>query len=72
MIPFAQLALTIEIDGLLNDRGKIHFELKNEIEEQVAGITKIISHNKCIIFIKNLKPGKYAFRFFHDEPKMRN
>lgn len=69
MISFAQLSLTIEIDGLRNNIGKIHLELKNEKGKKVAGITKIISVNKCIIVINNLKPGNYAFRFFHDENK---
>jgi uncharacterized protein (DUF2141 family) len=27
----------------------------------------MISYNKCVIVIENLKPGKYAFKFFHDE-----
>lgn len=30
---------------------------------------RFISNNKCIIVIKNLKPGKYAFKFSHDENK---
>ncbi len=66
---YAQLSLTIEIEGLRNNSGQIHLELNNEKEEQVAGITKHIANNKCIIVIEDLKPGKYAFKFFHDENK---
>ncbi len=69
VFPSAQLSLTIEIDGLRNNSGQIHLELSNEKEEQVAGITKNIANNKCIIVIENLKPGRYAFKFFHDENK---
>jgi len=69
MVSFPQFSLTIEIDGLRNNSGQIHLELNNEKKEQVAGITKIISSNKCIIVFENLKPGKYAFKFFHDENK---
>ncbi len=69
MIPFAQLSLTIEIDGLRNDSGQILLELKNEKEEHIAGLTSTISNNKCIIVIEDLKPGMYAFKFFHDENK---
>jgi len=67
LVHFAQLSLTVEIYSLRNSSGQIHFELNNHREEQVAGITKNISNNKCIIVIENLMPGKYAFKFFHDE-----
>ncbi len=69
MVLLAQLTLTIEIDGLRNNRGQIHLELKNENEEQLAVFTKNIANNKCTIVIENIKPGKYAFSFFHDENK---
>lgn len=64
---FAQFSLTIEIKELRNNKGQINLELSNENEEQVAGITKVLSSNSCVIVIDNLKPGKYAFKFFHDE-----
>lgn len=63
----AQLTLTIEISEIRNNQGKIHLELSNENEEQVAAISKNITNNKCIIVIENLKPGNYAFKFIHDE-----
>ncbi len=69
MILCAQLSLTIEIDGLRNNNGHIHLEFSNEIGEQVAGLTKNITNKKCIIVIEDLKPGRYAFKFFHDENK---
>lgn len=71
-IPFgllAQLSITIEIDELRNNNGQIHLELSTEKEEQVKGITRNISNNTCVIVIKDLKPGKYAFKFIHDENK---
>jgi len=72
IIPFgllAQLSLTIEINNLRNNNGQVHLELNNEKEEQVVGVTKNIFNNKCVIIIENLKPGKYAFKFLHDENK---
>lgn len=72
IIPFgllAQLSLTIEINNLRNNNGQVHLELSNENEEQVFGVTKNISNNKCVIVFENLIPGKYAFKFFHDENK---
>ncbi len=70
IIPFglvAQLSLTIEIIELRNNKGQVHLELSNENEEQITGITRNISNNKCLVVIDNLKPGKYAFKFFHDK-----
>lgn len=70
IIPFglvAQFSLTIEINELRNNKGQVHLELSNENEEQITGITKELSSNSCVIVIHNLKPGKYSFKFFHDE-----
>ena len=33
----------------------------------MEGYSETISNNKSVIAIKDLKPGKYAFKFFHDE-----
>lgn len=40
------------------------FDEKEKILVQEMGT---ISDNKCILSIKNLKPGKYAVRYYHDE-----
>jgi uncharacterized protein (DUF2141 family) len=64
-----QLKLTIEVSELRNSIGQVHLELSNSDEVQVKGVTKSIIDNKCVIVIDNLKPGKYAFKFFHDENK---
>ena len=69
MVLLAQLSLTIEISDFRNNNGQVHLELSNENQEQIAGITKGISGNKCLIVIENLEPGRYAFKFFHDENK---
>lgn len=63
----AQLSLSVEISGLRNNKGQVHFELVDEHERSVLGVSKNISGNKCVIVLENLKPGKYAFKFFHDE-----
>lgn len=65
----AQLVLTIEIYDLRNNTGQVHLELSNSDEIQIAGVTKSIVDGECIIVIENLKPGRYAFKFFHDENK---
>ncbi len=67
LFSFGQVALTVEIDQLRNNNGKLLLELNNEDEEIIQGFSETIANNKCVIVIKDLKPGKYAFKFFHDE-----
>jgi uncharacterized protein (DUF2141 family) len=64
-----QLSLTIEISGLRNSNGQILLELFDEKEISIKDMAKNIVDKKCIIVIHNLKPGKYAFQYFHDENK---
>jgi len=66
---FSQLTLTIEINDLRNNNGQVLLMLNNEKGDKIVGITQNIVDNKCILVIKNLKPGKYAFKYFHDENK---
>ena len=66
---FSQITLTIEIDGLNNSDGQILLEFNNEKGEKIMGIKKNIIEKKCVIVINDLKPGKYAFKYFHDENK---
>lgn len=66
---FCQFTLTIEIDGLRNNNGQILVELCDEKEIKIKGVTQAIIDKKCILVIENLKAGKYAFRYFHDENK---
>ena len=66
---FSQITLTIEINGLQNNNGQIIVQFCNEKEIEIKGITQILTGKKCIIVIENLKPGKYGFKYFHDENK---
>ena len=63
----SNVTLTIEISKLKNSTGKILLELTDENKKVIKGISEEIKNNKCIIIIKNLKPGKYTFKYFHDE-----
>lgn len=63
---FSQLTLSIEISELKSNEGQVHLELSNEDEKQVAGVSESISDHRCVIHIKDLKPGKYSFKYFHD------
>lgn len=62
-----QDTLSIEILGIRNDENAIMLQLFNENEEVIRQEMGPIVENKCTIIIKNLKPGKYAVRYFHDE-----
>ncbi len=64
---WAQVVLTVEISDIRSSTGVIHLELSNNNKGQIAAISKNISNKKCIFVIENLQPGKYAFKFIHDE-----
>ena len=64
---YGQYSLQVEITGLKNNSGMILFQLFNENEQIVTQDTGSIKEQKTTIIIKDLKPGKYAFRYFHDE-----
>jgi uncharacterized protein (DUF2141 family) len=62
----AQIILTIEINNLSNSKGKVLLEFYDGDENVITRVKDSIENNSCSIVIKNLKPGKYAFRYFHD------
>ena len=64
---FSQLNLEIEISGIINDKGKIMLQLYDGKETTVNQAMGDIKDNKCMLSFKNLKAGKYAIRYFHDE-----
>jgi len=66
---FGQFSLTIEINGLQNNEGQVLLEFSNEKGEKITGIKQNIADYSCTFVIKTLKPGKYAFKYFHDENK---
>jgi uncharacterized protein (DUF2141 family) len=47
--------------------GLIMLQLFDENQNLVTQEKGIIKDQKSIIIIKNLKPAKYAIRYFHDE-----
>lgn len=62
-----QYYLQVEITGLKNNSGIILFQLFNENEKIVTQAKGEIKDLKSSIIINDLKPGKYGFRYFHDE-----
>jgi uncharacterized protein (DUF2141 family) len=66
-ICFSQLRLTIEIAEIRNNKGMIMLELFDINEKVINQEMNPIKDNFCSFTISNLKPGKYAVRFYHDE-----
>jgi uncharacterized protein (DUF2141 family) len=64
---FSQYALEIEVTAISNNTGNIMLQLFDEKEEILIQDMSEIKDKKCSFSIKNLKAGKYAVRYFHDE-----
>jgi uncharacterized protein (DUF2141 family) len=62
-----QYSLQVEITGLKNNSGVILFQLFNENEKIINQIKGDIKDLKSLIIIKDIVPGRYGFRYFHDE-----
>ena len=63
----AQATLNIEISGIKNNVGKIMLQLLDADQKVVTQVMCEIKDKKSSIYLKNLSPGKYAIRYFHDE-----
>lgn len=61
------ITLKIDINNLKNSKGKVLLELQDQNENTIAGISQEIVNARCIISIEDLSPGKYVFKYFHDE-----
>jgi uncharacterized protein (DUF2141 family) len=66
-ISFSQFKLNIEIAEIRNNSGNIMLQLFDENQKVIREEKSIITDNKCIFTIENLKPGRYAVRYYHDE-----
>ena len=66
-VTFSQFKLEIEITGIENNNGKIMLELYDSAEKVINQNMSDIKDLKCTISFENLKPGKYAVRYFQDE-----
>lgn len=66
-ICFSQFKLTIEIAEIRNSKGMIMLELFDINEKVIKQEMNPVKDNFCSFSISNLKPGKYAVRFYHDE-----
>ena len=65
----AQYNLNVEITGLRNNNGNLLYELFDQNHKSLKVSNANITNNKCVIVLDNLKSGKYAFNYIHDENK---
>jgi len=63
----AQFTLTVAMDDFANDKGVVSLVVLDENKVQVDGTSAKIKDKKSSVTFKNLKAGKYAVQFFHDE-----
>lgn len=63
----AQLTLEIEVTGLHNNTGSLMLQLFDENEKIVTQEMGQIRDSVSIFSIQDLKPGKYAIRYYQDE-----
>ena len=64
---FSQHSLEVEITEIRNDKGNIMLQLFDADEKVLSEEMSPIKENRCLFTFKNLKPAKYAVRYFHDE-----
>ncbi len=64
---FSQFNLTIEITAIRNDNGKIMLQLYDENQKVLTQETGIIKDSTSVFSVRDLNPGKYAVRYYHDE-----
>jgi uncharacterized protein (DUF2141 family) len=62
----SQCRLDIEITELKNNKGVVMLQLFDENQKVIGQEKKAIENNKSSVAFRNIKPGKYGLRFFHD------
>lgn len=65
-ISFSQSKLTVEIVEIRDNTGNIMLQLFDEHEKVLGQEKEQITGNKCSFIFNDLKPGKYAVRYYHD------
>jgi uncharacterized protein (DUF2141 family) len=64
---FSQLKLDVEIIDIRNNTGNIMLQLFDKNEKIVTQEKSPVKDYKCSFSFTNLKPGKFAARYYHDE-----
>lgn len=64
---FSQFTLKIEITDFRNNKGKVILQFFDSNEKILTQEMSDIKDNRSLFIINNLKAGKYAVRYYHDE-----
>lgn len=64
-----QVTLKIVIQNLENNNGVVVMDFRDASDQRLKGITQKINNKQCTIILNDLPPGKYSFKYFHDENK---
>lgn len=64
---YGQLRLEVEITDLRNNKGNIMIQLFDSSEKVLSQQMNPIKDNRCSTVFTDLKSGKYAVRYYHDE-----
>jgi uncharacterized protein (DUF2141 family) len=62
-----QITVNITITNLENSSGYIHLSFLDENNKELRSLSEKITNKQCTLTINDLKPSKYAFKYFHDE-----
>lgn len=63
----SQPVLTIQINEFENSKGTVLLEVTDADKIVIKGLSEPIKNNSCTFVITDLEPGKYSFKYFHDE-----
>jgi uncharacterized protein (DUF2141 family) len=69
---YAQFALKVKITDLRNNTGKVMLQVFDEEEKVISQVMGDIKDKSFLFTAENLKAGKYAVRFYHDENLNQN
>lgn len=64
---FSQYSLDIEISGIRNNAGKIMLQLLDKDKIIIKQEMNPVKGRECSFSFKDLNPGFYAVRYYHDE-----
>ena len=62
-----QVNLKITITNLKNNSGHVILDFRDSNNKEFKAFSEKITEKKCMITVNDLKPGKYSFKYFHDE-----
>jgi len=62
-----QNKLEVEITELRSDQGPVMLELFDAQHQSIMRQSGVIKNGKATLVLSNLKPGRYAVRYYHDE-----